>query len=157
MVTTSSVLWTKSEALNRRRWCCCAKNTSSDGTSVGRHTLTRRCMYSGSSSATFRIDSCALTAPASGDDRGKSSLPLLLASNSAGLRSSPFVCCQNRLRHHRAAELFVLEIDGVPSSLLGVQDIGCARMRVFWHQQEQQDDCGKLDPPNDLGVFGDLR
>ena len=65
------------------RMVCCAKNISLDGTSVARDTLTRRCMYSGSIPAAFRMDSCALTAPASGDDRGKSALPLLLTSDGA--------------------------------------------------------------------------
>jgi 2Fe-2S iron-sulfur cluster binding domain len=58
------------------------------------------------------------------------------------------------LRHAVPAELFVLEVDGVPGSILAVEDIHRPGIRVSGHEQEQQDRCWKLDPTNDLDVFG---
>src|SRR5271157_4843110 len=52
------------------------------------------------------------------------------------------------------AELFVLEVDGIPSSFLAVEDIDRPRVLVSGHEQEQQDRRRQLDPTNDLDVFG---
>ena len=54
------------------------------------------------------------------------------------------------------AELFVLEVHGVPGSFLAVQDIDRPRIRISGHEQEQQDRRRQLDPANDLDVFGNL-
>src|SRR5208337_3212286 len=55
-----------------------------------------------------------------------------------------------------AAELFVLEVDGVPRSILAVQYIDRTRIRVSWYEQEQQNRRRKLDPANDFDRFGNL-
>src|SRR5208337_3829545 len=60
------------------------------------------------------------------------------------------------LAHAVPAELFVLEVHGVPGSFLAVQDIGRPRIRISGHEQEQQNRRRQLDPTNDLDVFGDL-
>src|SRR5208283_5030399 len=54
------------------------------------------------------------------------------------------------------AELFVLEVDGVPGSILAVQYIYRTRIRVSGYEQEQQNRRRKLDPANDFDRFGDL-
>src|SRR5208283_5805593 len=60
------------------------------------------------------------------------------------------------LVHAVSAELFVLEVDGVPGSFLAVQNIDRTRIWVSGHEQEQQDRRWQLDPTNDLDVFGNL-
>src|SRR5208283_1583106 len=54
------------------------------------------------------------------------------------------------------AELFVLEVHGVPGSFLAVEDIDRPRIGISGHEQKQQDRRRQLDPTSDLDVFGNF-
>jgi hypothetical protein len=59
-----------------------------------------------------------------------------------------------QLPHAVAAELLVIEIDGVPNPLLAIEDIDSPGFRIPRHQQKQQNRRAEFDPANNLGILG---
>jgi hypothetical protein len=61
-----------------------------------------------------------------------------------------------KLAYAVPAELFVLEIDGVPGAVLAAEDIDRPRFRVSGYEQEQQNLRRQFNPANDCDVLGNL-